>query len=302
MRTFLKLFLFFCLPVLVLGCAMEFALRQIPNAYQVKSDYLKAHHNSIKTLLLGSSHILYGVNPEFLTADALNYGHVSQTIDIDYAILRQHVNDLEALETVVLRLSYTTLFEQLKEGDERWRLKDYTLYTDVNLDSNLKDHFEILSVKFKYNLERLYAYYILNQTSEHVNARGWAFKEKDATIENIEDVSMRVAKKHTATSDALYSENYKILENIIKECNESGIKVVLVTMPAYKAYIQHLDPLQLEKTIMAGKLMDSKYKNCIYLNYLDDKRFETSDFLDADHLNSQGAKKFSKIINGILMQ
>ncbi|MFB9054893.1 hypothetical protein ACFFVB_17550 [Formosa undariae] len=302
MKKFLNLFLLFCLPVLVVGCVMEFALRQIPNAYQVKSDYLETHRGRIKTLLLGSSHILYGVNPEYLTEEALNYGHVSQTIDIDYDILHRYISDLEALETVVLRLSYTTLFEQLKEGDEKWRIKDYTLYTDISLDSKIKDHFEILSVKLKYNLERIYKYYILNEAVEHVNKWGWASQEREQTPENIEAVSMRVAKKHTAPSDVFYSENYKILENIIKECTEKGIKVVLVTMPAYKDYIQHLDALQLEKTINAGMRMDLEYSNCTYLNYLNDNRFGRSDFLDADHLNTQGAEKFSKIIDGILRQ
>ena len=294
--------MFFCLPILVLGCAMEFALRQIPNAYQVKSDYLEAHQNSIKTLLLGSSHILYGVNPEYLTEDALNYGHVSQTIDIDCDILHRYINNLEALETVVLRLSYTTLFEQLKHGDERWRIKDYELYTDINLDATLKQHFEMFTVKLKYNLERMYTYYILSENLEYITAQGWSENIKHELTETIEEQGAAIAERHTINNDELYVENFKTLESIIQVCNEKGIRVILVSMPAYRSYVESLNHIQLERTIAVGEIMDLKYNNCIYFNYMDDKRFGRQDFLDADHLNRLGAEKFSKVLDSILIQ
>ncbi|MDW5288845.1 hypothetical protein [Formosa sp. PL04] len=302
MKKFLNIFIFFCLPVFVIGFSLEVLLRHIPNGYQVKSDYLITHQESIKTLLVGSSHILYGINPVFLSKEALNYGNVSQTIDIDYGIIHQNLNNLEALETVVLRLSYTTLFEQLKHGNESWRLKDYTLYTTVDLDSKLKYNFEILSVKLKYNLERIYNYYILKENFELVNKTGWGRSKVYDSTANIDEVGILIAKKHTITNDELYVENLKILESIIEECKEKGVKVILVTMPAYTSYVQHLDQDQLEKTISAGLFMQNNFTNCSYFNFLEDKRFGTQDFLDADHLNEYGAEKFSKVIDSILSQ
>ena len=95
-------------------------------------------------------------------------------------------------------------------------------------------------------------------------------------------------------------ENYKILEAIVELCQEKEVKVILVTMPAYESYVQHLDQNQLDKTMAAATYMESKYRNCTYFNFLTDNRFKRSDFLDADHLNCQGAEKFSKLIDSLL--
>ena len=67
MKKFLYIFLIFGLPVLVIGGTLELLLRNIPNGYELKSEYLKTNKKTIKTLLVGSSHILYGINPEFLS-------------------------------------------------------------------------------------------------------------------------------------------------------------------------------------------------------------------------------------------
>lgn len=300
MKKFFHIFLIFCLPVLALSVTLELLLRNIPNGYELKSDYLKTNKKSIKTLLVGSSHILYGINPKFLKEKALNYGNVSQTIDVDYQIINQHINNLEALETIVIRLSYTTLFEQLVNGDESWRIKDYELYTDINLGQSFKYHFEILSVKLKNNLKRINDFYILNQNSELVTTEGWGTDTNRESSQNIDTVGKLIAEKHTTNDDAIYVENYRTLDAIVDLCNDNEVKVILVTMPAYKSYVQHLNQNQLELTTSAGEFMENNYSNCSYFNFLTDNRFTRSDFLDADHLNSQGAEKFSKLIDRLI--
>ncbi|MBP1839519.1 hypothetical protein [Formosa algae] len=302
MKKFLKLFLFFCVPVLVLGCTMEYLLRHIPNEFQIKSDYLKTNTADIKTLLVGSSHILYGINPEFLTEKALNYGNISQTIDIDYDIIHQYINELPALETVVLRLSYTTLFEQLKTGDESWRIKNYAIYTGVNVDADIKHHFEIFSVKFKNNLERLYTYYILKETPDYVNPSGWGTHKAVHSVARLETLGELIAKKHTASHDDLYVENLGYLKKIVSECKEKNIDLLLVTLPAYGSYVNNLDSLQWKRTLDSGNLMDKTYENCVYFNVLNTERFGKQYFIDVDHLNVAGAEKFSKIIDSLLTQ
>jgi len=302
MKKFFHIFLIFCLPVLVVSGTLELVLRNIPNGYKLKSDYLKTNQKSIKTLLVGSSHILYGINPSLLSEKALNYGNVSQTIDIDYQIINQYINNLEVLETVVIRLSYTTLFEQLVNGDERWRIKDYEIYTDINLDQSFKYHFEILSVKLKNNLKRINDFYIINQNTEFVTIEGWGTNSIRQSSQDIDAVGKLTAEKHTINDDAIYVENYRILEAIVDLCQENEVKVILVTMPAYKSYVQHLNQNQLEMTISAGTFMANKYSNCSYFNFLAHKRFKRSDFLDADHLNSQGAENFSKLIDRLINQ
>ena len=68
-----------------------------------------------------------------------------------------------------MRLSYTTLHEQIKTVDQKaWRLKDYNLYYNLNIsDDSLKYKSEILSVKLKNNLTRLKDYYIRKSKNDY---------------------------------------------------------------------------------------------------------------------------------------
>jgi hypothetical protein len=58
--------------------------------------------------------------------------------------------------------------------------------------------------------------------------------------------------------------------------------------------------LEKNKNIMGGFKL--KYKNLIYLDYLNDHRFPNSSFIDTDHLNYVSANKFSTIINDTLFK
>ena len=300
MKKFIKLVLIFAFPILVIGFAMEFLLRHIPNEYQVKSNYLNQNKKRIKTFLVGSSHVLYGINPEYLTEEAINYGNVSQTLDIDYDIIHQSLNTLEHLETVVIRLSYPTLFEQLKLGNESWRIKNYVIYTDIDLDAKPKHYFEILSVKLKNNLSQLKAYYLNDEKMITVKKSGWAFFENEHANGTIDDLGLYAAKKHTIASDALVNENILFLDKLVQLCDDKGVKVVIVTLPAYKSYRDNLNDSQLETIINTGKKMNNKYKNCTYYNFMDDEAFTAEDFYDADHLNKKGSKKFSSLIDRLI--
>lgn len=47
----------------------------------------------------------------------------------------------------------------------------------------------------------------------------------------------------------------------------------------------------------AAKELTDEFDNVVYLNHMNDKRFSDSDFSDTDHLNPQGARKLTEILN-----
>ena len=300
MKKFLKQTLFFLVPILVLAVVMEVSLRRIPNDYKFKASQIELEKESIKTLILGSSHSMYGFNPEYFTQEAYNLGHVSQTMDLDYLILKKYIHTLPKLETVVLRLSYTTLHEQIGQGPESWRLKDYNLYYNLDVSNNLKYNSEILSVKLKNNISIFKDYYLDNEKMLTVKNNGWASFDRDHANNVIDILGLTAAKKHTAKDDALVKENIEFLDKIVKLAKDEGVKVILVTMPAHKSYRENLSKNQLELVISAGEKMNEKYDNCAYFNLLDDNNFTEADFYDADHLNTSGAKKISLLINSLI--
>lgn len=302
MKRFLKHTVLFLIPVLIIMIAMEVALRHIPNDYDLKNTQIALKKESIKTLILGSSHSLYGFNPEYFSEETYNLAHLSQTIDLDYLLLKKYINELPKLKTVVIRLSYTTLHEQLNESTESWRQKDYNLYYNLNVSNTLKLHSEVLSVKLKNNLKRLKSYYLEHEESISIINSGWAFFEDSHAMKSIEELGFTVAKKHTAKDNNLVLENIEFLEKIVKLCNEHSVNLILVTLPAHKSYRDNLETSQLEMLVSAGEKMKMKYSNCNYLNLLEVDNFTETDFYDADHLNTNGAKKLSILINDFIMQ
>jgi hypothetical protein len=300
MRRFTKQVLVFVIPVLIIAVAFEVALRQIPNDYEFKSAQLELEKAEIKTLILGSSHSMYGFNPDYFSEPAYNLGHVSQTMDLDYYILKKYIKTLPKLETVVLRLSYTTLHEQLGTGPEDFRLKDYELYYNIEVSNKLKYKSEVLSVKLKNNLSRFKDYYLSHDKMITVQKSGWASFEDEHAKGQIVDLGISVAKKHTTKDNSLVDSNIEFLDNFVKLCKENDVKVFLVTLPAHKSYIENLKASQLKEVISSGETMAKKYTNCTYLNLLEDQSYTEVDFYDADHLNSKGAKKLSLFIDGVI--
>lgn len=300
MKKFLKQTCFFLVPLIIIGVTLEVALRQIPNDYEFKNSQIDLEKEFIKTLILGSSHSMYGLNPEYFTEQAYNLGHVSQTIDLDYYLLEKYIKVLPKLKTVIVRLSYTTMHEQIKTGAESWRLKDYNLYYNLNVSNALKYESEGLSVKLKNNLTRLKDYYLDHKKMIKVETTGWASFEEEHAMRSIETVGPIVAKKHTAKDDMLVEENLQFLDKLVKLCDDEGIKVLLVTLPAHKSYRDNLEKHQLEVVVSAGEKMKKKYHHCRYLNLLKDDDFKDEDFYDADHLNRDGAKKLSILVDGFI--
>ncbi len=300
MKKFSKQVCVFIVPLIVLGAILELSLRQIPNDYEFKNSQLDLQKESVKTLMIGSSHIMYGLNSDYFEENSYNLGHVSQTIDMDYYLLEKYIKILPKLKTVVMRLSYTTLHEQLKTGPEAWRLKNYNLYYGLNFSNALKYKSEILSVKLKNNLSRLKDYYFNNEKMITVEQSGWAYFDQDQADIPIHLLGFDAAKRHTIKDDALVSENLEFLNKIVKLCNKEGVKVLLVTLPAHQSYIDNLEQHQLDIVTSAGKRMNETYDNCDYLNLLNDDNFKDEDFYDADHLNRDGAKKLSILVDGII--
>ncbi len=89
MKKYLIRTLFIGFPIALFLLIGELALRNIPNDYSLKRDYLDKNAQNLKTLVLGSSHFYRGVNPDFLEQPAFNAAMVSQTLDYDLKILEK---------------------------------------------------------------------------------------------------------------------------------------------------------------------------------------------------------------------
>ena len=72
MKRFYLAIVFFVLPIFVLMGGAEFAVRQIPNEYKYKNDWMEQHAEKVETLVLGNSHTAEGLNPSLFGKESFS--------------------------------------------------------------------------------------------------------------------------------------------------------------------------------------------------------------------------------------
>ena len=88
--------------------SFEFLLRNIPNDYTYKRNYLDNNAKEIEVLYLGNSHILYGINPVFSKYKSFNCAHGSQSLNYDFAILNKYKKQWKKLKLIVVPVTLVT--------------------------------------------------------------------------------------------------------------------------------------------------------------------------------------------------
>jgi len=285
---------------------MECQLRSIHNQYKYKKTYLDNHAQTLDVLILGSSHAYYNINPKYLDGNVFNAGAISQSLDLDLAILKKYETQFTQLKKLVIPVSYFSFYGRLQNSPEKWRMKDYVLYYDLNISSTLKDHFEILSIRPKNNLKKIKNSLISTTAIKPCSTLGWGDNYIDKGPRNLNDTGIETAKRHSENNvfSEESKEQFKLgsqdLISIIQWAKERHIEVVLITPPSYKSYTDHLNRDQLNQVVGQLNKLSNTYVNCNYFNLLIDNTFIADDFYDADHLNHRGAKKLSLQLNALI--
>ncbi len=299
MKKFIIRFFIFLVPILIMGVFIEVVTRSIPNEYKYKNNYLNKFSNQIEVLVLGSSHTYYGINPDYFTLNTFNSAHVSQTVDFDYFILNKFIEDLSSLKVVIIPISYFSLFSRLEEGLEAYRAKNYTIYYGYK-DSNALNYFEVSSGQILKKIKRIikYSFFGIDAT---ISKKGFGLsKLKKEPIDYFIKDGKIAATRHSKGKWENVVKNKKNIEKIIMLCQKKQIKVIFVTLPAYRSYRENIDDERLLYTTNYLNKVSKTYNNVTYYNFLADARFVVDDYMNADHFNSNGAKKLSKIINNLI--
>jgi len=295
-RFILKVFKFI-FPIFLIALFMEVLLRQSPNDYKFKKEYLDSHSNEIETLVLGSSHSFYGIDPIYFSNKTFNASHISQSLDIDFELLKKYQANWENLNTVILPISYFTFFENLSNSSEDWRIKNYLIYYNMKIPAPWIYNTEVLSNDFKLNVERLFSYYIKGNSNITCSNLGWGIEYKSDRGKDLNKTGKAAAIRHTIRNFKYFEDNKITIKKIIEFCNNRNINIILFMPPSFITYYENLNAKQLKITVETSEKLAKKYENCQFINLLNNSKFKANDFYDGDHLNEIGSKKLSLIIN-----
>lgn len=301
MKRFIIRTLFFLAPILIIGIVLEVSIRNIPNDYKYKKEYLDENAGQIQTLILGSSETFRGVNPDYFSSKAFNAANNAQSLEYDYKILDMYKDNLKSLNTLIIPISYPSYYFNLKSSKGSRRIKYYNIYFGMTSSLDLTEYSEVLSNKIKYSYQNFVTYYIKGNTLISCSRLGWTDHQKEDALDLI-DTGLKAAGNHsmdisTAKAEKDFAENLSYLESIIQWAAANNVEVILFTPPAYKSYTEALNPDQLHITIETSENIAAKYDNCIYLNLQTDPNFKMEDFYDANHLSGIGAQKLSLLLD-----
>lgn len=301
--------LYFIFPILLCMAIFELLLIKIPNDYSYKRSYLDNHASEIEVIIFGTSHTFASIRPEFIEGHAFNVAIGGQSIEYDYKIFNTYKNKFKNLKAIILAISYPTLWFRLENHHRGFSLSfNYDKYYDLEPKKaafNLLNS-EVLNRPLQINYGLINQYYIKNKPVMISQKYGWGMKFKarpDFKASGLMQ-SKRQTIKHLVNSEnkKLLSESINMIKKIIEWGQNKGVKVILLTTPAHYEYRKLLNKEQLKITTTTASQLAFEYKNCKYINMLDDGRFENLDFRDAHHLSPRGALKFSKILNELINQ
>ena len=295
MKRFLRKTLIFSLIILSLFGAGEMYVRSLPNPARYKHQWMKAHSQEVETLILGSSHCFYGINPAAFGPRSFSLAQPTQPYRYDWYELNHY--PLPRLKTVVIPFSYQSLFEDL-EAEPRlryWAVR-YRLYMECDIHSPFSVYnFECLHIaSFKEKLTSLWRPAQLKWDSLGF---GTSYGTTSLLAEGQDNGPQR-ATENTYTDHHSLALNTNFLDSIAGYCDKRKVNLLLVTTPTSPSFRANCAERQVAVSDSVLQQVMKRHPSIRHLDYWADSDFKNADFYDADHLNQLGAAKLTKkVIN-----
>lgn len=248
---------------------------------------------------VGSSHGLYDFNYDALTErgyQCFNFANTSQSYDYDYALLKEYGRYLAKDSVLLIPVSYFSFNNEVVNETEMEAMSiryyrclspenipDYNLYTDIVTHKLpiLSAGEDILKLFPKLNLSLT-----VFAADDGINEEEFADRAQE-----------RYSRHFDNKEEYFMPERIEELYEMIDYCKEHEITPVLITTP----YSKYYRDLVSEEFLREFESVITKITNDTGVSYYDysyDSRFRgnLSYFMDADHLNDEGAAYFMEIL------
>lgn len=296
MKKFILKTLTLLIPILFLLISYEILLRNsnYPNIYSFKNNLV---NNKPDAIVLGNSHALRGILAENLNFNAISLANVSQSLNIDVKWL-EHTLKKNQLKFIILNFSIPTLTGNLFESEENWRVKNYNIYTDLQLGYKTSYNLELSNGKQIENLQKLIENKF-NPFDVGILKNGSFPIDTTLSLESLKNQAVIASNRHVSKKNNIQN-NINTLNKMVALSKKHNFDIIIVTPPSTK-YYRELIPKNIEE-LMCNTLIDvdNKNSNVYWLNFYNDTTFNSNLFKDSDHLNLDGANELTKRINFFL--
>jgi len=251
--------------------------------------YILDNKDYFEVLIMGSSHAYVGVNPDFLSFKSINLAYNDRHLKNDISILNKFLDEFPKVKAIIMPSDYFTLWHDSNENEH---------------NSITKAHFDINMSLFDWILHpQLCRLNCLR--GEEKSGNGFRPNHKKLSeYDSIKINKMIINRINTFHTDMLSNNINKVssdlllsLENLVQRCQKKNVILLFVEYPVIKSLREKYKD-SLKKINLINYAHKRNWKN---LN-LNQYKFNDSLFNDVDHLNFDGAKKASKIIDSVLIK
>ncbi len=302
MRFFIYKILLFSALVFAFLVLFEFLVRKIPNDYKYKNNVLTNDMIEFSIIILGHSQARDGLNPDLFDSTAFNFSNSAQSLNYDLQILKKAISLKSDIKTIVIPISYFTMYYTIEYGISSYLTKNYYLYMDLKVPS-FKYRFELTSgLNLKQQFFRTLKFYVFRE-SPYISTNGYyADASKVSILEAKSDAKKTYLrqKEYIISGIDRFKSNELIILEIIEIAKNSDLKIIFFTPPLTNELIEVIPENLLKETSKYFSSIEENYSHVQYLNFLHSNNFELCDFKDSSHLNANGAKKLTKLINNYI--
>ena len=260
------------------------------------------HPKTITTLILGDSHSQFDIDPSGF-GNSFNFASANGSPIHNYYKLKYVVDHGYQVQNVILPLDFHTFSSAyFDEPANSWYWKKYIDFNEFN--SYFRDP---VSAKLKNYFDRYVPYFGQREHFIHfLDPKKKDRKISDGFIPVFEHKDKAALQKSAQERVALHYQGKEIFSDVLLGyfkktlalCQRADIQCVLVRFPVSESYFNLTKEFVNEGNFdtIVNKLL-SDFKGVPVLDFRREFFGATEYFSDADHLNSEGALEFSKILN-----
>lgn len=265
---------------------------------QIEKQFDCVEKNDFNGLVLGSSLMYRGINPDYLSfSKCYNFAHDNDSYNQFYSKL-EYVMSKRHIDYLILGVDYFN-FSRLTSSRNLY-------YGRYLTDSYLNDYDESnIITKQQTYIE----YNIRNSFKPFIKASSQLLTSHRNSLSLLKDNGQFTSPLKIAGVDEIGKkrESYKPLEiqlnnlqRITELCENNNIKLFLV-FPPVREYFLDYPSKNVKNQLDSLFISYGKKRNIHFLNFSLDDRFTLPYYQDYIHLNVNGADKFSGIINNRIL-
>ncbi|MBA2898815.1 hypothetical protein [Clostridium beijerinckii] len=237
-----------------------------------------------------------------------NFAVSSQDIFYDYEIVKYMLSFdgiKKNLKYAIISLAYYSFDYDLSKSNSGIRTNIYypmfkTMHNYIEKETDTKEY-DVFDSNTKNVLQRdfyLKIYDLVRDGTEKYlyEICSKKFNHKTCSNKEVENIVFKIKQTFNKNYPNTQNENKMILDKYLNLLIQNNIKPIILVCPESEFSRKYIDNKMEIRFLKIIELLNQKY-DFVLLNYFNDIRFEEEDFYDGVHLNYDGSKKFTEILN-----